>query len=242
VSFGRVALTATSALGIGHSIGLAALSSGAVRYRMYSRGGLDLVAVGRLIVFSGFTVAISLCTVGAASILWQGEELARLVGVTPQMLTAVAIVALCLVAAYFAGCLWQPRALHIRKVRLHLPSFGLACGQLVVGSGHLLSVSAVLYASLRSFVDTDFPTVAALYVGADMSALVGHVPGGWGVLEYIVTNALDGPHVLAGLIIFRASYYLLPLTIGVAIFILDEVTGRRMSRRMAPSAGAVTRH
>jgi uncharacterized membrane protein YbhN (UPF0104 family) len=69
-----------------------------------------------------------------------------------------------------------------------------------------------------------------------MSALVGHVPGGWGVIEYIVTNALDGPHVLAGLIIFRASYYLLPLTVGVAIFILDEVTGRRMSRRMAPSS------
>lgn len=241
VPFGRVALTATAALGIGHSIGLAALSSGAVRYRMYSRSGMDLVSVGRLIVFSGLTVAISLGTVGGAAILWQRESLAGLVGVTSAALTTVAVVALTLVAAYFVGCLMRPPPLRLGRLHVHLPSFGMACGQLVVGSGHLLSVSAVLYASVRRFADTDFPTVAALYVSADMSAMIGHVPGGWGVIEYIVTHVLDGPHVLAGLIIFRAAYYLLPLTVGVTIFILDEVVGRRLSRRVAPS-GAASRH
>jgi uncharacterized membrane protein YbhN (UPF0104 family) len=240
IPFYRVALTAIAALGIGHSIGLAALSSGAVRYRMYRRSQWDLAAVGRLIIFSGLTVTISLATTGSVAILWHGETLARLVGVTPTVLSLVAVAALSLVAAYFVACARQP-SLSLRGFRVDLPSIGLACGQLVAGCGHLLSVSAVLYVSLRHFAETDFPTLAALYVGADMSALIGHVPGGWGVIEYIVTNAIDGPHVLAGLIIFRTSYYLLPLTIGVAIFILDELSRRRGSQRLAQSAAASRR-
>jgi uncharacterized membrane protein YbhN (UPF0104 family) len=47
--------------------------------------------------------------------------------------------------------------------------------------------------------------------------------------------------LLAGLIIFRAAYYLLPLAIGVIVFVIDEVAGRRTSQRMVHSA-AVPRH
>lgn len=236
VSFARVAFTAIAALGIGHSIGLSALSSGAVRYRMYSRGGLDLATVGRIILFAGLTVAVGMSVVGGAAILWHSEELSRLTGVSPMALIGLAGAALALVLGYLVICAMKPRDMAFRRFRLTVPSFGLACGQVFFGSGHLLSVAGVLYASLRGFTEADYATVAALYVGADLSALIGHVPGGWGVIEYIVTSALEGPQLLAGLIIFRVAYYLLPLAVGVAILILDEVSGRRSSQRVLHSA------
>lgn len=241
VTFNRVARTAVAALGIGHSIGLAALSSGAVRYRMYGRAGLSLPDIGRLVLFSGVTVALGLGVVGSAALFWHSEELARLTGASPAMLMGLGAAALVLVVAYLVICAISLRRLKIRRFHLDIPSFRMACGQLLFGSGYLLCVSAVLYASLRSFTKADYPTVTALYVGADMSALVGHVPGGWGLIEYIVTSALDGPQLLAGLIIFRASYYLLPLAVGLGIFVMDEVSGRRGPRRAMRSATA-SRH
>lgn len=241
VPFGRVARAAIAALGIGHSVGIAALSSGAVRYRMYARAGLDLASVGRVLLFSGFTVSLGIATVGSLAIFWHSTQLAELLGVSPSALMAVAAVGSLAVALYLVICALKPRRFHIRRFHVDVPSFGLACGQVLVGSAYLLSVAAVLYASLRSFTEADYPTVAALYVGADMSALIGHVPGGWGVIEYIITSALEGPQLLAGLIIFRAAYYLTPLAAGVAIFVLDEVAGRRTSQRMVHST-AMPRH
>jgi uncharacterized membrane protein YbhN (UPF0104 family) len=241
VSSGRVVRTAVAALGIGHSIGFAALSSGAVRYRMYKRAGLGFPEVGRVILFSGVTVSLGLGTVGSVALLWHSVELARLIDVSRTALLVLAAVALLLIAAYLVICALQPRRLEIRHFHLEVPSFGVACGQLFLGSGYLLSVAAVLYASLRSFSHADYATVAALYVGADMSALVGHVPGGWGLIEYIVTSALEGPQLLAGLIIVRAAYYLLPLAVGIGLFVADEVSGRRGPHRAVHSAAA-SRH
>lgn len=240
VSFGRVARTAVAALGIGHSLGLAALSSGAVRYRMYSRAGLNLPAVGRVVLFSGVTVALGLGLVGSGALLWRSEELARLTGATPGALQAVAAAALILIAGYLLVCAFGAERFKIRHFHLDVPSFRVACCQMFFGSGYLLSVAGVLYASLRSFTEADYGTVAALYVGADISALVGHVPGGWGLIEYIVTSALEGPHLLAGLIVFRATYYLLPLAVGIGIFVADEVSGgrRRRQRKTHPVVAA----
>src|SRR4051812_25484166 len=48
LSFGRMAVVTFASLGIGHSVGLSAVSSGAVRYRMYSRSGLDGEAVAKI--------------------------------------------------------------------------------------------------------------------------------------------------------------------------------------------------
>ncbi len=241
VPFGRVASTAVAALGIGHSIGVAALSSGAVRYRMYARAGLDLASVGRVLLFSGFTVSLGIATVGSLALFWHSAQLSQILGVSASALMGVAGIALLAVALYLVICALKPRRFHIRRFHVDVPSLGLACGQVLFGSAYFLSVAGVLYASLRSFTEADYPTVAALYVGADMSALIGHVPGGWGVIEYIITSALEGPQLLAGLIIFRAAYYLVPLAAGVAIFVLDEVAGRRSSQRMIHSA-AVPRH
>lgn len=241
VSFARVASTGIAALGIGHSIGLSALSSGAVRYRMYSRGGLDLASVGRIILFAGMTVAVGMSVVGAVAIIWHCEKLSGLTGISSFGLMTVATAALVFVLAYLVICAMKPRHLSFRRFHLDVPSFGLACGQVFFGSGHLLSVAGVLYASLRSFTDADYATVAALYVGADLSALIGHVPGGWGLIEYIVTSALEGPQLLAGLIIFRATYYLLPLAVGVAILILDELSGRRTSQERVVHSAAMHR-
>ena len=44
--------------------------------------------------------------------------------------------------------------------------------------------------------------------------MLAHVPGGLGVVEAVMLAALPGPQTLAGLVAFRAIYYLIPLGLG----------------------------
>jgi uncharacterized membrane protein YbhN (UPF0104 family) len=62
VAVRRIVRTTVACLGIGHSIGLVALSSGGVRYRMYSRVGVSPLAIGEIVLFSGLTVWLGLAT------------------------------------------------------------------------------------------------------------------------------------------------------------------------------------
>src|SRR5690606_34085392 len=71
----RVAATSLAAIGIGHAIGLAALSSGAIRYRMYMRAGYGVVSTGKVILFSGLSAACGFAGVGGTALLWQADSL-----------------------------------------------------------------------------------------------------------------------------------------------------------------------
>jgi len=238
----RIIATAVGAIGIGHAVGLAALSSGAIRYRMYGRAGLDFVSTGKIVVFAGLTLVCGLATVGGMALLWQAATLAPLVGLSPTLLRGVGTAALLLVGVYLVMCTYSTRRVLPlwKNESIKVPRGNLAIAQVVLGSLNILCIGGVLYAALRSFVPVEYATAAALYVSSDITALTAHVPGGWGVLEYIVTSVLGEEHVLAGIVLYRAIYYLVPLGAGLVIFVGDELIGRRRTVQ-ARHAGAMRR-
>ena len=227
ISWARIWRTAVAAIGIGHSLGLAALSSGAIRYHMYGRRGLGLAAIGEIVAFSGISVALGLGFVGGLSLLWHGETLARLLDLSTNGIYALGGIGLALCAAYIATCAAAPSSIRVLRYELRLPSGRIALLQLLFSSLNYVCISAVLYAALASFAQTPYPDVAALFVGSETSALLAHVPGGWGVLEYVFTNSFDGAGIVTGLLLFRAIYYLVPLFVGLGVWLIDEIAGRR---------------
>lgn len=227
VGIGRIARTSTAAIGIGHAVGLAALSSGAIRYRMYGRAGVKLESLGRIMLFAGLTVATGMASVGGVAMTVQPHAIAQLLGMDVGHVRLIGAGLLAVVAAYVGLCALHLRALRIGRFTLPLPSPGLALGQIASGAVNYVAIAACLYACLRPFAEADYPTVATLYVGSDAAALIGHVPGGWGVLEYVLTSALEQPHLIAGILVFRTIYYLVPLFVGLGVFLHDEMAGLR---------------
>ena len=231
----RIVSTGIAAVSIGRSIGFAALSSGAVRYRMYGRAGLHLFSVGAIVVFSGVSVALGFAVVGGGLLLWRGDLLAPFLGLSPAGIRNLAIGLLIAATAYILLCALRRKPVRLRRNCLRIPRLRLAVGQVILSSLNLTCIGGVLYIALRSFTDVGYPLAAMLYFGSDLAAVIGHVPGGWDVLEYIVTSVLAGGQVLSGVIVFRATYYLIPLGAGLLIFLADEWRHRRIAQ--TPSRG-----
>jgi hypothetical protein len=223
----KIALASFTALSIGHTLGLAALSSGAVRYRFYTRWGLSPGDVGRIVLFCGMTVALGLSTVAGISALVRPDLVADMFGVPQAVVSAVGILPLLAVVAYVGLAFFVRRPIRIRRFELPVPSPGLALGQIAVGSADFLSVSAVLHQMLSASSDIGFFPVAVAYSLANGAAIMSHVPGGLGVIEAIVLSLYPGANVIGALIAFRVVYYLIPFAIGCMVFGVVELAHRR---------------
>ncbi len=222
LAYRQTALASFTALSIGHNIGVAALSSGAVRYRFYSRWGLSGAEVAKVILFSGVTVGIGLATLGGIGLLLYPAEAEGLVGLDDGSIMALAIACLAAPLAYVALAAFVRKPLRFRKWSLELPELPLAASQVVVGTANFACVAACLHQLLAAFAEAGYLKVASVYVIANTAALVSHVPGGLGVLEATVDFLLPNAEAIGALIAFRAVYFFLPLSIGLPTFLVSE--------------------
>jgi len=222
----RAALASFSALSLGHNIGFAALSSGAVRYRFYSRWGLSGVEIAKLIVFCGTTVGLGLITLGGIALLFMPELSGRVTGL--RVGTAQILGALCLMVptAYIAAAAISTSTLRFRRWTLDLPTVPLAIAQILLGTLNFALVAACLHQALNTVSEVAYPSVVTVYVLANAAAIASHIPGGLGVLEAAVLLLLPGQSSLAAVIIFRMAYFVVPLPFGLAALIISEFVCR----------------
>jgi glycosyltransferase 2 family protein len=234
----RVGMTSFVALSIGHNVGFAALSSGAIRYRLYSQWGLSAAEVAKLVLFCALTVGLGLGILGGLALLLQpglAQEITRL---DRPIILALGTACMLVAAAYLVAAAFVRRPLRFRRWSLELPSLRLALGQTVVGPLNFAFVAACLYEALAASAEVTYLGVATVYVTANVATLLSHVPGGLGVIESVVLFLLRGQQVIGALILFRLAYFLVPLCIGSLLFVLIELlmrTGRRAKKKAAAS-------
>jgi uncharacterized membrane protein YbhN (UPF0104 family) len=219
----KCALASFCALSLGHNIGFAALSSGAVRYRFYSRWGMSTGQIAKVIIFCGVTVGLGLITLAGVALLLRPDLAARMIGLTPSLAMAIGAFCLALSALYVIAAAFLRRKVTIKGWSLPMPELKLALGQIGIGSANFACVAACLHQTLSAAGDVAYFAVAAAYVIANAGALVTHVPGGLGVIESVVMFLLPGAAIVGALVMFRVIYYLAPLSIGGPLFGLTEL-------------------
>ncbi len=98
--------------------------------------------------------------------------------------------------------------------------------QIVIACGDLLVAAAVLYMLLPP-VDGGYLRIVGVFMLAFVVAVLSHVPGGYGVLDYLILELLpkeQEPMVLAAIIVFRVIYYWVPLLIAAVMLGCNELT------------------
>jgi glycosyltransferase 2 family protein len=237
----KAAIASFTSLSIGHNVGVSALSSGAIRYRFYSRWGLSLADVAKLIVFCGVTVGLGITLLGGITTLANPGLAQKTTGLSLPVVIALGSVCLAVCAGYLALAAWRTKPFRFRKWSFEFPSPQLAAAQLVVGALNFACVAACLHQALAATVEVGYLQTATVYVLANASWLMSHVPGGLGVLESVILVLLPQGKIISALLVFRFVYFLAPLALGLATLLLSEllIRGRKdAGARSANSAAA----
>jgi hypothetical protein len=78
-----------------------------------------------------------------------------------------------------------------------------------------------------------------IFVAATLLGFASHAPGGLGVFDAAMLVALwqfDKEDLLAGLLLFRLLYYIVPFVLSLAVLGTREILLSRATRRLAPAA------
>jgi glycosyltransferase 2 family protein len=239
LAYPKAALASFTSLSLGHNIGLAFLSSGAVRYRFYSRWGLSVGEVAKVIAFCGITVGLGLATLGGAALLLRSGLAREITGLPRSIIIPVGAFCLAAVAGYLVFSAMVRRPFTFWNWSFEAPSLRLAVGQIAIGSLNFAFVAACLHQVLAAVTDIAYGGVASVYVIANATALVSHVPGGLGVIESVVMYLLPQADLIGALVAFRVVYFLVPLALGGISLAISEAVFRRCSAtRTAADEGA----
>ncbi len=236
----RTAIASFTALSIGHNVGLAALSSGAIRYRFYSRWGLPPADIAKVIVFCALTVALGLVTLAGLAWTLRPKIAADLTGLPLSAVYAIGITCLALSAAWLVLAGAPRRPIRIRRWSLAMPPLRLAAAQIAVGTMNFAFVAAALHQCILTVAEASFVEVAAVYVIGNTAAIASHVPGGLGVIEGVVMYLLPQANLLSAVILFRAVYYLLPLPLGGLCLLAAEIYFRGRGGQAGPNSNSAS--
>lgn len=222
-----------------HNLGFAVLTGGGARYRIYRRHGLSAAEVGQIMVTAGVTFWLgALLLLGATLLIVPTMPAIGGWIVSPAVQRLAAAVILTLLGGYILLLARRGGApLRLFGWRLSLPGWRVALLQLALGVSDLLIASGALFVLLPASGVELYQSVLASYLIAIIASLVVHAPGGLGVFEAIMLVALpqvDQVALLAALLIFRLVYYLIPLAIGLLLFLSLEAAALRRPRARRP--------
>ncbi len=234
VPYRIAALGGFTSYAIGHNVGASVFSGGAVRYRVYSASGLSVIEVTKICFIAGLTFWLGNATVLGLGVL-DAPQAARALDQLPLWANRViALVLLGLLAAYVAWVWVKPRLIGRDGWQVQLPGGPLTLIQIAIGIVDLACCAAAMYMLVPDDPHVGFVTVAVIFVAATLLGFASHAPGGLGVFDAAMLVALwqfDKEDLLAGLLLFRLLYYIIPFVLALGVLATREFLLSRAARR-----------
>jgi hypothetical protein len=217
----RVAmLTSFTSYSIGHNVGASVLTGGAVRYRIYSTWGLDAIAVTKLCFVAGLTFWLGNATVLGLGIAYVPDAASAIDQLPAWFNRGAAFAILTVLGSYIIWVWRRPRVIGHRGWKITLPGGPLTLLQIGIGIVDLACCALAMYMLLPVEPNIGFVSLAVIFVAATLLGFASHAPGGIGVFDAAMLVALwqfDKHKLLAGLLLFRLLYYVVPFVLALLI-------------------------
>lgn len=209
----------------------------AMRYRLYSRLGVSKGNIARILGLSLTTNWLGYMAVAGAIF---SSGLVRMPPgwtLSSAALQAVGVLLLLVSTGYLAACRFSGRrGWVVRGVEINLPSARMALLQLALGALNWSLMAAVIFTLLPGKLD--YPLVLGVLLISAIAGVITHIPAGLGVLEAVFVALLQHQasrgSLIAGLIAYRAIYFLLPLLVTVAMYLLIEARAKALRIEKKP--------
>jgi uncharacterized membrane protein YbhN (UPF0104 family) len=220
------ALGGFTSYSVGHNVGASVVTGGAVRYRIYSAWGLDAIAVAKVCFIAGLTFWLGNATVLGLGIAYAPQAASAIDQLPPWANRVAAILTLIVLASYVAWVWNKPRIIGRPGWQVALPGGPLTLLQIVIGIVDLTFCALAMYMLVPNEPNTGFVVVAVIFVSATLLGFASAAPGGLGVFDAAMLVALwqfDKEELLAGLLLFRLIYYVVPFALSLVILGIREL-------------------
>jgi uncharacterized membrane protein YbhN (UPF0104 family) len=223
---------------IGHNVGASVFTGGAVRYRIYSAWDLTAIDVAKVCFVAGLTFWLGNAAVLGIGVAYHPEA-ASSIDQLPIWLNRVLAVAL--LAILFGYVIWvssRPRNVGRGNWTVTLPGGSLTLVQILIGIVDLSFCALAMYILMPDEPHVGFVVVAVIFVSATLLGFASHSPGGLGVFDAAMLYGImhfdsqfDKEELLAGMLLFRVLYYIVPFVISVMLLLFREVMLGAKARR-----------
>jgi glycosyltransferase 2 family protein len=234
------ALGSFTSYAVGHNVGASVFSGGAVRYRIYSAWGLSVIEVTKICFVAGLTFWLGNAAMLGLGVLYAPQAAHDFDQLPLWLNRVVAVFILGLLAAYVAWVWIKPRIIGRDGWQVSLPGGPFTLLQILIGILDLSCCALAMYWLVPDEPHLGFVTVAVIFVTATLLGFASHAPGGLGVFDATMMVALwqfDKEDLLAGLLLFRLLYYIIPFALSLSILGTRELLLSRAMRRVASQAG-----
>ena len=228
------ALAAFTSYSIGHNVGASVFTGGAVRYRIYSAWGLDAIEVAKICFIAGLTFWLGNITVLGFGFSYHPQAASDIDQLPLWLNRTLGIAALVILTSYIAWVWRTPRVIGRQNWQVRLPSGPSTLLQIVIGMVDLSCCALAMYMLVPNDPHMQFIDVAVIFITATLLGFASHSPGGLGVFDAAMLVALwqfDAEELLAGLLIFRLLYYLVPFMLALAVLGVREFKLHFFERR-----------
>ncbi len=232
IAYGRIVFTSFIAYSFGHTLGFAAFTGAAIRFRLYATAGVTAIEVATVSAFCSLSIGIGLAIISGLSLLVAPEQAALVLHLSRLWAMLIGALLLGVVLAYGLWASLSKGTLEIRGWALRAPGPGVVVPQIALATLDLSLAGAVVWWLLPPDANVDFITFLGAYAAAVVAGIISHVPGGIGVFETVMLLALPNvpPDALLGsLLAYRAIYYLVPILFGAILFGAKEISAASTS-------------
>ena len=214
------ALAGFTSYSVGHNVGASVFTGGAVRYHIYSTWGLSAIDVAKICFIAGLTFWLGNATVLGLGILHDPQAASAVDQLPAGVNRALAGMILAVLVTYVIWVWRQPRQIGRSNWQVTLPGGPLTLLQIAIGILDLGCCAFAMYLLLPDEPHIGFVTIAVIFVSATLLGFASHSPGGLGVFDAAMLVGLwqfDREELLAGLLLFRLIYYIIPFVLALLV-------------------------
>ena len=236
VPYRIAALSSFASYSIGHNLGATVFTGGAIRFRIYSDWNLSAIDVAKICFISGLTFWLGNSFVLGIGMVWHPAA-ASAIDLLPEAINR--LVGLGVLVGIGGYLLWLAMGRNRRELgkngwKVVLPSAPLTLLQILIGVVDLGFCALAMYLLIPTQPYVDFMSMAVVFILATLLGFASHAPGSLGVFDAAMLVCLwqmDKEELLAGMLLFRLLYYIVPFVISVILLTLREVIlGSRFKR------------
>ena len=252
VGYGRVAFASFCAYALSHSLGFAAVSGAAVRYRLYAQWGLTPGQIARVVAFCSLTFGLGGMVLGGAILFIEPGAVPYFGAHVPWGVFYGFGALLWGIVAGYVGLARLVGTIRLFGHAIELPGFRMALAQVALATADVALTATIFWVLVPHAPGLTWLIFLGIYVGAYTAGLAANVPGGLGVFDSAVLFGLapylPPPRIVAAIVVFRLYYYVIPLLLAGSLFAANEalmrggaLLGRFRAAALDTGAGACAR-